>query len=125
MENTNKRNPWYLVAGITCLILAGIMLFAVSKSLSNSIDEMNAKTEEFYEPYWINDTTMHLNVSESTCLLFEIENDTCYISANGIEHFSVDDNVVKVHYHEGKEFKQKEIYLDSIDGFDYENVYVN
>lgn len=125
MENTNKRNPWYLVAAIACIILAGIMLFALSKSLKDNVDKMNAETEEFYSPYWINDTTMHLNVSESTCLLFEIENDTCYISANGIEHFSIDNRVVKVYYHEGKEFKEKEICLDSIDGFNSENVYVN
>lgn len=125
MENTNKRNPLYLVAGIICIILAGAMVFGLYKSLENKVDEIDAEKKEFYAPYWINDSTMHLNVSESTCLLFEIENDTCYISANGIEHFSIDNNVVKVHYHEGKEFKQKEIYLDSIDGFYQENVYVN
>ena len=125
MEKTNKRNPLYLVVGLILIVTAIVLFLVYSDTVKDTVECNDRAVEEFYEPYWINDTTMHLNVSESTCLLFEIENDTCYISANNIEHVVIDNNTITVYYHEGKEFKQKEIYLDSIDGFNTESVYVN
>lgn len=125
MEKTNKRNPLYLVVGLILIVTAIVLFLVYSDTVKDTVERNDRAVEEFYEPYWINDTTMHLNVSESTCLLFEIENDTCYISANNIEHVVIDNNIITVYYHEGKEFKQKEIYLDSIDGFNTESIYVN
>ena len=124
-KENNKRNPAYLLIGIFLIAFSMLSLMLFYGKINNAIEATNTKIEEFNSPYWINDSTVHMNISENICMLFEINDGTCYVTTNGAEHIIINDNVITLLYHEAKDFKVKEIFLDSIEGLTYSELYIN
>ena len=128
MENSSKtinstdKNSRALVFAIVafCIFVIGVCIFGgiVKQAAINQ----TAEKEEFYSPYWINDSTMHMNISEGSCILVQFVDDECYVTANNIEYVNISDGILKILYHENKEFKEVEFNLDSITNHDCSNI---
>jgi hypothetical protein len=79
----------------------------------------NAKKEyqEFYQPYIIDDSTFHLNVSDNSCVLFEVINDTLYVRQNNVEFIRYDKDAHKLlmqSHNSDRTLKSQEICLDTM-----------
>lgn len=127
MENSSKttnatnKNSHMLVFALValCVFVIGVCIFG--GIVKQAAIEQTVEKEEFYKPYWINDSTMHMNISEGSCILVQFVDDECYVTANNIEYVNITDGILKIMYHENKEFKAAEFNLDSITNRDCSN----
>lgn len=76
---------------------------------------------DFYKPVMLNDSTMHMNITESSCIMIQIKNDTVFIDSHNASTVNYNKAthelmVVKTVKHDvGKwEHTVKEINLDTI-----------
>jgi len=128
MENNSKttnstdKNSRALVFALVTLCIFVIAVCIFGGIVKQVALEQTAEKEEFYNPYWINDSTMHMNISEGSCILVQFVGDECYVTANNIEYVNFSDGILKIMYHENKEFKATEFNLDSITNRDCSNI---
>lgn len=111
----NKRS---MLFGAFFLVITAIVctyLFAADIQFRSE----NAKREyqEFYQPYIIDDSTFHLNVSDNSCVLVEVINDTLYVRQNNVEFIRYDKDAHKLlmqSHNSDRTLKSQEICLDTM-----------
>ena len=128
-NNMNKtdlqqKRGFALICFFVLVAIAAIVIWLIGKDVQTTVEEKNAKIEEFYAPYWINDSLMHMNVSDGACVLFQIEDGFCYLKTNGIEHAVIDADTLKVVLHEDGKVVEKAIRLDTIKNLEYEDIFL-
>lgn len=124
VQQKKAKHSLLLIIAIILFILALVFIWLVGNQAKTIAIENQAKQEEFYAPYWINDSTMHMNISDGSCLLFQLEEGYCYVTTNNIDYAVIDADTLKMMYHSGNEFIYKAIQLDTIKNLKYKDIFI-
>lgn len=111
------KNSSSLFGGIFLLIIAIVCICFFAIDIKYRDERINKEQQEFYQPYIIDDSTFHINVSDNSCVLVEVKNDTLYVRQNNVEfiRYERDTHKLWMQSHNGdRTLKIQEIDLDTV-----------
>jgi len=118
----NKKSGFIAATLVIALLVFSVCMFI--SSLTKLSKQMKDETIEFYSPMHINDSIVHLNVTENSCVTFYIQKDTLLIHSKNIEYIDLDKetHIVTIFTHDkNKDHVLKELCLDTI--LQIQNIY--
>lgn len=90
MSSNKRRGGGFLV--LLLIIGVCIGLFYAYRWHKDETTKVKESVEaEFYKPVMLNDSTMHMNITESSCILLQIDNDTLIINSHNVSTLNYDD----------------------------------
>ena len=90
MSNNKRRGGGFLFLLLIIGVAVGLF-YAYRWHKDETAKAKESVEAEFYRPAMLNDSTMHMNITESSCILLQIDNDTLIINSHNVSTLNYDD----------------------------------
>lgn len=86
----NKKTALFVAIGL--IVIALVFGAYWISSVKNESEYVKAEIEKFYEPMYLNDSLIHINLCYESCALIGADTTNIFVQANNIENVSYSDN---------------------------------
>lgn len=84
------KNKSQLLVGLLLIIIAAVCVYLWGTDVKTTKIENEKIQEEFYDPTYLTDSIVHINITDQACIMIESTSDTMFFRPNNIEFLNYD-----------------------------------